>query len=508
MRRAGAGLLLATLMLLLLPVAASAHPLGNFTVNRYNGLVVAGGQFRVHYVLDMAEIPAFQEKQTITDEASYATQKGNDIAHGLDVEVDGSRVQPTLGGRSLSFPPGQGGLTTLRLELVLAFPDLKPGAHQVRYTDHNFEGRLGWREMTLQTSGGASTADSSLPSKSVSNELRTYPQDRLTSPLNVSSASFGVTAGVGAGAMPDFLARAPGGLRVIQDRYAALVAVKDLTPLAIALSLLLAVVLGAAHALSPGHGKAVMAAYLVGDRKNSRHAVILGTTITVTHTIGVFALGLVTLFLSALITPDRLYPYLTLASGLLVVFLGLSLVRTRTRLALVTARGGDAGHDHDHDHAHAHDHDHEHEHEHEHEHDHEHEPPAGSAVGEAHSHGFGTHTHAVPRPATGVRGLVAMGISGGLLPCPSALIVLLSAIGLHRLAYGIVLVIAFSIGLAGVLTGIGVALARGIPLLQRLPGRSRLGSALTLTRFASAAGAVVITLAGVGLTIQAIPQLR
>jgi len=504
-RRAGTGFFLATLMLLLLPVAASAHPLGNFTVNRYNGLVVAGGQFRVHYVLDMAEIPAFQEKQTIADENAYAAQKARDIARAIDVEVDGTRVQPSVTGQSLTFPAGQGGLTTLRLELVLALPDLKPGSHQVRYADHNFEGRLGWREMTLQATGGASTADSSLPSKSASNELRTYPQDRLSSPLNVSSASFGVTAGVGAGAMPDFLARAPGGLRLIQDRYAALVAVKDLTPLAIILSLLLAIVLGAAHALSPGHGKAVMAAYLVGNRKNSRHAVILGTTITITHTIGVFALGLVTLFLSALITPDRLYPYLTLASGLLVAFLGVSLVTARTRLALRTAHSHDHDPAHDHDHAHGHAEDHGHAHDHAHDPDHDH---SAVAVREPHSHGFGTHTHEVPAEATGVRGLVAMGISGGLLPCPSALIVLLSAIGLHRLAYGIVLVIAFSIGLAGVLTGIGVALARGIPLLQRLPGRSRLGSALKVTRFASAAGAVVITLAGVGLTIQAIPQLR
>jgi len=97
-----------------------------------------------------------------------------------------------------------------------------------------------------------------------------------------------------------------------------------------------------------------------------------------------------------------------------------------------------------------------------------------------------------------------MGITGGLLPCPSALIVLLSAIGLHRLAYGIVLVVAFSIGLAGVLTGIGVAIARGVPLLGRLPGRSRWGSIMRVTRFASVGGAAVITIAGTGLTLQAL----
>ena len=485
-------MLLAVLMVIALPLAASAHPLGNFTVNRYSGIVIAGSQLRIHYVLDMAEIPAFQEKQTITDQGAYATQKAAELGRNLELLIDGTRVRPAVNGRSLTFPPGQGGLSLLRLEVVFAVPDLKVGSHQVQYTDHNFDGRLGWKEITLNTSGGAATSDTSLPTKSVSNELRAYPQDRLTSPVSVTSASFGVTAGVGAGSMPDFLKNAPGGLRVIQDRYAELVAVRDLTPVAIALSIGLAVVLGAAHALSPGHGKAVMAAYLVGNRKDSRHAAILGGTITVTHTIGVFALGLITLYLSALITPERLYPYLTLVSGLLVVLLGVSLVIGRTRLAMLSTGDGQ-----------------EHPHDEHHDHDHDHDQEIGMvAVGEEHSHGFGTHVHHVPAEVTGTRGLVAMGISGGLLPCPSALIVLLSAIALHRVAYGIVLVLAFSLGLAGVLTGIGVALARGIPLLRRLPGRSRLGSMLRITRFVSAGAALVITFAGVGLTLQALPQLK
>ena len=240
-------------------------------------------------------------------------------------------------------------------------------------------------------------------------------------------------------------------------------AARDLTPVAILLSLLLAVGLGTAHALSPGHGKAVMAAYLVGTRRSPRHAAILGGTITVTHTVGVFALGAVTLLASAIITPERLYPYLTLASGLMVAALGISLVISRTRLALampalspapagpVAALAG-AGHSHDHGH------------------------------GVTHTHGFGEHTHEPPQPGAGMGALVAMGVAGGLLPCPSALIVMLSAIALHRIGFGMMLIVAFSIGLALMLTGIGVALATGAPLLTRLPWRDRLPSGLRLAQ--------------------------
>src|SRR6202022_777690 len=185
----------------------------------------------------------------------------------------------------------------------------------------------------------------------------------------------------------------------------------------------------------------------------------LGGVIPNAPTDRVFALGAVTLLASAVITPERLYPYLTLASGLMVAALGISLVVSRTRLTLgagpllPTRTGPGAelawqGHSHEHEHA-------------------------GS-----HSHGLGEHTHQPPRPGTGMGPLVAMGVAGGLLPCPSALIVMLSAIALHRVAFGLVLIIAFSLGLALMLTGIGVALAAGAPLLARLPGRDRLPSGL------------------------------
>ncbi len=180
---------------------------------------------------------------------------------------------------------------------------------------------------------------------------------------------------------------------------------------------------GAAHALSPGHGKSIIAAYLVGSRGTARHAVLLGGTVTVTHTIGVFALGLVTLSLSQFILPDQLYPWLNLVSALLIVGVGLSVLRWRL---------GEWRHDRAHAHAHAHGH------------------ATSTATTRHDDHG---HSH---DPALGMRRLLGIGISGGIIPCPTALVVLLAAISLHRVGFGLVLILAFSLGLAATMTGLGL----------------------------------------------------
>jgi ABC-type nickel/cobalt efflux system permease component RcnA len=466
--RVAAAVTLAAAGAAILASTAAAHPLGNFTVNRYSGIVLSGADLRVHYVVDMAEIPAYQERQDIgpgkpyADGNAYLDRKVPDLSQNLSVEVDGRAVSLHVADRSLTFPAGQAGLDTMRIEVLFTTSRLAPGSHALAYRDGNYAGRLGWREITARSTGGAQLRDSTVPTSSISNELKLYPQDRLTSPLSVTEARLTLVPGVGGAGLAPLLDRAGGGFRVVQDRYSELVVARELTPLAIVASVLLAVVLGAAHALSPGHGKAVMAAYLVGTRRSARHAAILGSTITATHTIGVFALGAVTLLASAIITPERLYPYLTLASGLLVAGLGLSLVVSRTRLALAAT---------------------------------------------PHRHGLGTHTHEPPVPGAGMGSLIAMGISSGLLPCPSALIVMLSAIALHRVAFGMILIVAFSLGLALMLTGIGVALATGAPLLSRLPWRDKLPSGLRLARLVSVAAALVITIAGVVLTVEAVPGL-
>jgi nickel/cobalt transporter (NicO) family protein len=229
---------------------------------------------------------------------------------------------------------------------------------------------------------------------------------------------------------------------------------------------------GAAHALTPGHGKAVVAAYLIGARGTARHAGILGMTVTLTHTAGVFALGAVTLYLSRYILPEVLYPWLSVASGVLVVLIGLTLIY---RHLDSMSHDKNAGHTHaEHTHSHG-------------EHSHVHH---------THSHGGHTHTH-LPEDGSKVtwRGLIALGVSGGLVPCPAALVLLLGAISLDRLGFGMVLVLAFSAGLAVVLTGIGLLMIYARKLFERFSFEAR------VPRLLPVASALVVTIAGIAIVL-------
>jgi ABC-type nickel/cobalt efflux system permease component RcnA len=242
--------------------------------------------------------------------------------------------------------------------------------------------------------------------------------------------------------------------RVADSGFAKLIGRGDLSVGVVLLSLVLALFWGAAHALSPGHGKAIVAAYLVGTRGTARHAALLGLVVTVTHTIGVFALGLVTLALSQFIVPSSLYPWLNLASALLVVSVGLTVLRAR----VAHARAHRRGHDHHH---HGHD----------------------------HEHGYDG----------GLRGFVATGISGGILPCPTALVVLLAAISLHRIGYGLLLIVAFSVGLAAAVTAIGLVAVSAKSLFSRSSFEGR------LVRLLPTVSALVVLGLGVAMTARALP---
>ncbi|MDQ6884589.1 MAG: sulfite exporter TauE/SafE family protein, partial [Candidatus Dormibacteraeota bacterium] len=338
---------------------------------------------------------------------------------------------------------------------------LTAGPHAASYRDNNFQGRLGWKEIVARASGGAQLAGSTAPTTSASNELRQYPQDMLASPLNVTQANFSFKPGSAATTTSGTLPRAnAGALGLVQDRFAALIAPKDLSLSLLAFSLLLAVLLGGLHALSPGHGKAVMAGYLVGARGTTRHALILGLTITVTHTAGVFALGIVTLYAASVVTPERLYPWLTLFSGVMILVIGATLILTRARTAF-----------HGHDHAQGHD-------------------------------------HGAQKPGLSRRNVVFLGITGGLIPCPTALVVLLSALSLHRVAFGMLLILAYSIGLAIALSGIGIVLAGGTALVSRVRPRFALRGLGHATSLIPVASAAVVAIAGLALTAQALPGIR
>jgi ABC-type nickel/cobalt efflux system permease component RcnA len=236
----------------------------------------------------------------------------------------------------------------------------------------------------------------------------------------------------------------------------------------ILVALVAAFVWGAMHAMSPGHGKTIVGAYLVGSHATLQHALFLGLTTTLTHTIGVFALGLLTLFASQFILPEQVLPWLSILSGLMVVAIGVNLIISRLR------------HNHDHEHHHHH-HDHEHHH-----HDHEHH-----------------HHHHLPPKDSPVtwRNLLALGISGGLVPCPSALVLLLSAIAIGRVGFGLLLVLAFSLGLAGVLTGLGLLLVYAKQRFKQLTQPKRLVGILPTV------SAFVISLIGLGITAQALIEV-
>ena len=447
--------------------SASAHPLGNFTINRYSRIEPSGNRLYVLYVLDLAEIPTFQAKPLVAaeGEAGYADRLAASIGRHLELRVNGRPATLTPVEHVLAFPPGQAGLRTTRLEAVFQGPQLA-GQSTLTYRDTNYPGRIGWKEITVRSSTGAHVDSSSAPSKSISSELLAYPKNLLQSPLDVVSARAAVEPGTSAGAPPTLLPRSVleqrAGVRAVADGgFASLIARDHLSVGFVFLSLLIAMFWGAAHAFSPGHGKSIVAAYLVGSRGKPRHAVYLGMTVTVTHTIGVFALGLITLSLSAFIVPDQLYPWLNLVSALLIVGVGISVLRWRVR----EWRKKDVGHGHHHGHSHSHGHDH-------------------------------GHDHALSH-----KRLLGIGISGGIVPCPTALVVLLAAISLHRVGYGLVLILAFSVGLALAMTGIGLLAITAKNRFERVDFNGR------ALRLLPAFSAVVVLGLGLAMTARALPHV-
>ena len=230
---------------------------------------------------------------------------------------------------------------------------------------------------------------------------------------------------------------------------------------------------GAMHSLTPGHGKTLVGAYLMGERATPKHALILAMTTTITHTLGVFALGLVALFAAKYVLPEQLYPWFSLASGVMVVAIGLNLFRNRM--------ASSPNHPHVH-HPDTHDH-----HTHDHAHDHHH-----------HDH----HPHIDKKVS--ISSLLALGISGGLLPCPAALVLLLGAIAVHKTALGLILVICFSLGLSAVLTGLGLLLVYAKSWFKRVPSSPRFGKiSPRFLKALPALSAIGITLIGTGISTQA-----
>ena len=529
-RRIGGGLIAAALVLLV-PTIALAHPLGNFTINHFAAIRVAPDGISLDVVIDRAEIPAFQESQRIDLdgdgtvapaelEAERQAACGT-LAADLHLTMNGRTIDLTTVAAGLSIPPGAGGLNTMRLacEYAAAPPQPIAAAASIAFTDTSFAERIGWREIVVLGNGTtiSGSADALTTTATgglgVSDRLSAYPKGLLTQPLDMRSITF--TAAPGGPALaqwtaPDAQALAgarpatpttpvvgsvvpagavPGG---IAEDLAALVDVTDLTPLAILVSLAIAFALGVMHALSPGHGKTIMAAYLVGAKGSSRQAVGLGLAVTVSHTLGVLALAGITLAASTILPPERLYPILGVASGGLVIVIGASLLWSRLRTMGLGRSRQSHGHADD---AHGHDHGHDHAH--------PHAPAGGHADDHAHGHPH-SHSHTPKETEISWRGLLALGLSGGLVPSASALILLLGSIAAGRVAYGLVLVLGFGLGMAVVLAGIGLLIVNARRFIERRPSVAGLRRIAAPVQVVTASLVVVL---GVVLTSQALTQV-
>ena len=482
--------------------SASAHPLGNFTVNFHSGIRVEPAAVVVLVVMDAAEIPTvqtFPDAATGVDEttaADYRTRHCAEIAQAADLQLDGVRKPLSVTTAELAFPAGAAGLPTTRLACGLrAAAKVNPAGTTLTYRLGFEPDRPGWREITA-VGDGVRLVDATVPTASPSRVLTAYPDDLLASPLDVRDATMQIRSGSGVvaggdtpGAPSDTLTR---GVDKLTAAYTNLIASRELTVPFGLLAVLLATVLGAMHAFAPGHGKALMAATLVGREGSLRQAVTIGLSVTVTHSLGVLLLGLA-LTLTSLAAPERVYPWLGLVSGVLLVAIGTTLLRAAMRsqppvvdgAVLESVHGAHVEHVHDGTHAHHHAH--------------------GVSHSHPHSHGFFSHTH---EPAQlGTRSLVAVGFTGGLVPSPSALLVLLGGIALGRAWFGMVLVVAYGIGMAGALVAVGLALVKCRAWFERQSARlTRTGHARAATfarRWLPAATSAVVILIGLGVAARA-----
>jgi nickel/cobalt exporter len=472
-----------------------ASLLGNFTVNQFSGLTLQRHDVELHYVVVFGQLPALAQLHAadanhdgVTSQQerdAYVGQLAQNFAQALDLRIDATPVALHAATWSSALPTETGGFS-LRVDVHYrgVLPAASGSPRSLEFTNNNFSGRMGWNEIVLQPAPGLTVFNTNAYANSLTaalaDALNSLPPD---GPLQERSvhAQWGsqVPAGVALQA-PRLRTSAMNATASIETTWLAkrtrslvdVISTPRLAPGIVALALLGALLLGAVHALSPGHGKTIVGAYLIGSRGTPRHAVFLGLTVTITHTVGVFALGLITLYAAQFLAPERLLPIMSVASGLLVLAMGsvmlwqrITAARQPTFIAMT---------------------------------------PSPSASG-MHSHGGGPmHTHLPPRAAgerVTWRALLALGISGGLVPCPSALVLLLAAVALNKTAFGMLLVTAFSVGLAITLTAVGLTF---LWARSRLP-QARLGS--RWPRLLPVLSAAIITLLGVFLCLGAVQSL-
>jgi ABC-type nickel/cobalt efflux system permease component RcnA len=537
-----------SLLVLLLSSATSlAHPMGNFSVNHYSKVTIKQGSIEILYLIDMAEIPTFQEirqfeiTHTADDPSAsrYLDQQQQLLHEGILLQSDGQSIRLDTISRRIAFADGAGGLPTMKVGFVFRGKlEVTAGAHKLSYFDNNFPGRAGWKEIVV-LGDGVAILESSAPSTDRSAELTNYSSDVLNSPPQQLSALVGFStlpserstsaAMIGtsstqtnsqqstahhASALPateqrqrrstpatassnlstaqsySFRAAASGVAPLIpaarprntpRSRFTELISTQGKLSIWVLLSAaFIAAGLGALHALEPGHGKTIVAAYLVGSRGTARHAVLLGVVVTAAHTAGVYLLGGLTLYASRYIVPEQLYPWLGAISGLSVAGLGIFIF-----LRHWTGETGEHSH----------------------------------AAGERHSHWFlsmfkqpvraelanrtAIPTNSKADRVLSLRELCMLGITGGIVPCPAALVVLLSAFSLHRIGFGLFLITAFSFGLAAVLVIVGLTMVYAKRVMS-----SRVSSGSAALRYLPFLSSAFMVVLGVGITASAIASVQ
>lgn len=497
-------------------VISPAHPMGNFSINHYAKLRVGAGSIEVRYLIDMAEIPTFQAMRqfgipSTTDDLSvsrYLSMEEKLLKKGLVLEIDGRQLQLKTTASQVKFADGAGGLPIMKIELTLsgAIP-LAGAAQHLSYRDDNFPERAGWKEIVLD-GNGVEVLHSSAPSTDRSLELTNYSSDPLNSPPQLVSASLDFKASpvvTQTNSRPAATTKKPltapresaivGELpranapvlppsavpktsahpqNTPRSRFTKLISTQTrLSPWVLLMAALIAASLGALHALEPGHGKTLVAAYLIGSRGTGRHAVFLGLIVTASHTAGVFLLGVATLYASRYIVPEQLYPWLGAISGVSVAGLGVFIF-----LRHLTGETGEHAH----------------------------------VSGKSHSHWFfsvkrtennrqAAVSEAPLERALSLRELCMLGITGGIVPCPAALVVLLSAFSLHRIGFGLFLITAFSFGLAAVLVIVGLTMVYAKRAISR---RARFGGAV---RYLPLLSSAVMVAVGVGIVSSALASV-
>jgi len=466
-------IVLSLCLLLTSPIGAFAHPMGNFTINHYSGIHIESSWIEIRYFIDMAEIPTFQELQRrgLTGRLDdpkldeYLSSQAQAFRGGLQTTVNGTPAKLRLISQDVIFPIGAGNLPTMKLGFVYRSElskDCQTKPCELNYEDTNFAGHAGWKEVVVVPGAGVSLSGSTAPARDKSTELSNYPTDLINSPPQQvkAQANFSFThsrdAATGPSSIPNKNAprnemhensgdgkgigqgRDSGGAEVKltpnrqgtpRNSFTELIGTQEVSLGIALLAALISAGLGALHALEPGHGKTIVAAYLVGSRGTAKHALLLGMIVTSAHTAGVYLLGAITIYAQKYILPEHIYPFLGVLSGALIAGMGCYLLLQRYL-------GADFSHKHD--------------------------------YSDMANHELSGDIATRRSGKVSARQLVVLGVTGGIVPCPAALVVLLSAVALHRTVFGLYLIVAFSVGLAAVLIAMGMITVYAGRLMSRL----------------------------------------